>query len=126
MTREQADVALKFNLLCVCNGETDNTAFLKGKNVQLKEIHDIFDNISKDFAYSVTVRDDYNHLYTVTIDDIEVEGKFNKFIDTQIKRQKKAQLKELVTTLTENLKGKREINAFIGKLVDEIKTEQKG
>lgn len=127
MTREEAEIVFKFRLPCVfigsCNQDMES---MIGREFKLVQITDFYNSQMRRFETSVTLQINGRCVITTDLYNVECVEQYSGFIESKIKQQKKAKLKELLSPAYENLKTKKEVYAFIGKLIDEIKTESRG
>lgn len=127
MTREEAEIVFKFRLPCIfigsCNQDMDS---MIGREFKLVQIIDFYDTRLREFDTSVALQINGRCVITTDLYNVECVEQYSGFIESKIKQEKKAKLKELLSSVYENLKTKKEVYAFIGKLIDEIKTESRG
>lgn len=127
MTRDEAEILFKFRLPCVFTGSHDNDMdSLIGKEFKLVQITDFYNSQMRRFETSVTLQMNERSVISTGLYNVECVEQYSGFIESKIKQEKKAKLKELLSPVYENLKTKKEVYAFIGKLIDEIKTESRG
>lgn len=127
MTREEAEIVFKFRLPCVfigsCNQDMES---MIGREFKLVQITDFYNSQMRRFETSVTLQMNERSVISTGLYNVECVEQYSGFIESKIKQEKKAKLKELLSPVYENLKTKKEVYAFIGKLIDEIKTESRG
>lgn len=127
MTRDEAEILFKFRLPCVfigsCNQDMDS---MIGREFKLVQITDFYNSQMRRFETSVTLQMNERSVISTGLYNVECVEQYSGFIESKIKQEKKAKLKELLSPAYENLKTKKEVYAFIGKLIDEIKTESRG
>ena len=127
MTREEAEIVFKFRLPCVfigsCNQDMDS---MIGREFKLVQITDFYNSQMRRFETSVTLQMNERSVISTGLYNVKCVEQYAGFIESKIKQEKKAKLKELLSPAYENLKTKKEVYAFIGKLIDEIKTESRG
>lgn len=127
MTRDEAEILFKFRLPCVFTGSHDNDMdSLIGKEFKLVQITDFYNSQMRRFETSVTLQMNERSVISTGLYNVKCVEQYSGFIESKIKQEKKAKLKELLSPVYENLKTKKEVYAFIGKLIDEIKTESRG
>ena len=97
-----------------------------GREFKLVQIIDFYDTRLSKFDTSVALQINGRCVITTDLYNVECVEQYSCFIESKIKQEKKAKLKELLSPAYENLKTKKEVYAFIGKLIDEIKTESRG
>lgn len=127
MTREEAEIVFKFRLPCVfigsCNQDMES---MIGREFKLVQITDFYNSQMRRFETSVTLQMNERSVISTGLYNVECVEQYAGFIHSQLKKEKKAKLMELLAPVYENLKTKKEVYAFIGKLIDEIKTESRG
>lgn len=126
MTRDEAEVIFKYHIPCVYAGKIDkDMEKLWGKEFRISQITDFYNSEMKTFETSVCLEEDRRCCYTDLIQRVDCHDGYRNFINTKIKEEKKEKLKALIVPLVDNFKTKKDIYAFIGKLIDEIKAERK-
>lgn len=122
MTIDEAYILLNFHLPCVfISGHS--TEAISNKEFRITAVKQSYQQWSRTYVYSATLENDGRAVYEVEISNIAPVAGYEGMIYSKIKQYKKAQLKELLLPLIENLKTKKAIYAFIGKLIDEIKAD---
>lgn len=122
MTRDEAEILFKFRLPCVFTGSHDSDMdSLIGKEFKLVQITDFYNSQMRRFETSVTLQINGRCVITTDLYNVKCVEQYSGFIESKIKQEKKAKLKELLSSVYENLKTKKAVYAFIGKLIDEIK-----
>lgn len=122
MTRDEAKILFKFRLPCVFTGSHDSDMdSLIGKEFKLVQITDFYNSQMRRFETSVTLQINGRCVITTDLYNVKCVEQYSGFIESKIKQEKKAKLKELLSSVYENLKTKKAVYAFIGKLIDEIK-----
>lgn len=126
MTREEAEIVFKFRLPCIfigsCNQDMDS---MIGREFKLVQIIDFYDTRLRKFDTSVALQINGRCVITTDLYNVECVEQYAGFIHSQLKKEKKAKLMELLAPVYENLKTKKAVYAFIGKLIDEMKEEEK-
>lgn len=124
MTIAEADVILTYHLPCVITGGS-KTDSLKNREFRISGISKNYQPWSRIYIYSAVLEADKRAVYQVELSNIEVAEGYEGMVQMKIKEAKKNTLKNLLSALLDNLKTKKEINSYIGKLIDEIKAERK-
>lgn len=125
MTKDEANVLLKFHLPCVITGGY-NTEPMRNKEYRITALTESYQPWSRTYIYSAALENDRKAVYQIEISNLEPSSGYDGFVTAKIKEAKKQNLKELLIPLLNNLKTRKEIYSFIGKLLDEIKAERKG
>lgn len=124
MTIDEANILINFHLPCVVIGG-HNTEAIRNKEFRITAVKQSYQQWSRTYIYSATLENDGRAVYEVEISNIAPVSGYEGMIYSKIKEAKKEQLKELLVPLIENLKTKKAVYSFIGKLIDEIKADRK-
>lgn len=126
MIRDEAEILFKFRLPCIFTGSHDSDMdSLIGKEFKLVQITDFYNSQMRRFETSVTLQMNERSVISTGLYNVKCVEQYAGFIHSQLKKEKKAKLKELLAPVYENLKTKKAVYAFIGKLIDEMKEKEK-
>ena len=120
MTSDEANIILTYHLPVVVSKGCNTERLCKGE-YRISELSKKYQHHTHSWIYSATLEREQRAVYMVDIFKIEPVDGYRDFIDSKIKEQKKKLFKESVNELVEELKTKKAVYAFIGKLIDEIR-----
>ncbi len=92
------------------------------REYKITSIHRFYDSkITKKVKYSAELSNSGRAVYVLPLEDIEVIEPLQKFVAEKVALMEKKSLKQNLKILLEKYPTKRELNAYIGSIVDEIK-----